>query len=95
MAVIKHPFQDSINKITQRLEYLIKQVELKTKLSQDNIILDNADVLQLFKISSGTAANWRDEGILAYSKINNKFYYKLEDIQNLIDSNYQPAKKKD
>ena len=94
MAEFKHPFNDSLKKVSERLEYLIKQQEFKNKLGSEYTLLDNADILQLFKISSKTASNWREEQILPYSQIKGKIYYKLSDMQNVIDKHYNSSKKK-
>lgn len=94
MSNFQHPFNDSLKKISNRLEYLIKQNEFKNKLSPEYVLLDNADILQLFKISPKTASNWREEQILPYSQIKGKIYYKLSDIHKVIDKHYNPIKKK-
>lgn len=94
MSDFKHPLNDSLRKISDRLEYLIKQQEFKNKLDPKYVLLDNADIQQLFKISPKTATNWRVEKILAYSQIKGKIYYKLSDMHKVIDDNYNPRKKK-
>ncbi len=92
MSNFQHPFNDSLKKISDRLEHLIKQSEFKNKQDPNYVILDNADILQLFKISKETASNWRAEGILPYSKIKGKTYYKLSDMHSIIDDNYNKKK---
>ena len=94
MSNFQHPFNDSLKKISDRLEFLVKQNEFKNKLSPEYVILDNSDILKLFKISSKTASNWREEQILPYSQIKGKIYYKLSDIHNVIDKHYKSGKKK-
>ncbi|WP_282030568.1 DNA-binding protein [Winogradskyella eximia] len=94
MAEFKHPINDSLKKINDRLEYLIKQQALANKQLPEYTILDNADILQLFKITAKTASTWRNEGILPYLQVKTKIFYKLSDIHNVIDANYNPSKKK-
>ncbi|WP_225035110.1 helix-turn-helix domain-containing protein [Winogradskyella sp. SM1960] len=94
MAEFKHPINDSLKKINERLEYLIKQQKINNIQSPEYTILDNADILQLFKITTKTASTWRNEGILPYLKIKNKVFYKLSDMHEVIDANYNPSKKK-
>lgn len=94
MKAFKHPFNDSLRKISDRLEFLIKQNEFKNKVSPEYVLLDNSDILKLFKISSKTASNWREEEILPYSQIKGKIYYKLSDMHNVIDEHYNSSKKK-
>lgn len=95
MAEFKHPFNDSLKKINDRLDYLIKQQAFSSKQLPEYTILDNADILQLFKITTKTAHTWREEGILPYLKIKNKVFYKLSDMHKVIDDNYKTNKKKE
>lgn len=92
MADFQHPFNDNLKKISDRLEYLIKQQLFKDKQDPNYVILDNADILQLFKISTKTASNWREEGLLPFSQIKGKIYYKLSDMHKIIDDNYNKKK---
>ncbi|MFI1743254.1 helix-turn-helix domain-containing protein [Thalassobellus sediminis] len=94
MSNFKHPFNDSLKKILDRLEYLIKQNTFKNKLDPNYVLLDNSEILQLFKISPKTAVNWREEQILPFCQIKGKIYYKLSDIHKVIDENYISSKKK-
>jgi hypothetical protein len=94
MSNFQHPFSNSLKKISDRLEYLIKRQEFKNKQDPNYVLLDNSEILQLFKISPKTAVNWRDEKILPYSQIKGKIYYKLSDMHKVIDKHYNPIKKK-
>lgn len=51
------------------------------------IIYDNADVLQLLKISQRTLANWRASGIITYSKIGGRLFYTQADIDECMKRN--------
>lgn len=70
----------------QRLADLLKEVK---KLYQDGKAntewLDNQDVCELLNISKRTLQSYRDRGILPYSQIGYKCYYKQSDIENLIE----------
>ena len=46
--------------------------------------LDNQDVCQMLNISPRTLQTLRDNGMLAYSQINRKVYYKLEDVERIL-----------
>ena len=50
--------------------------------------IDGQDVLQTMHISKRTLQSLRDNGTLPYSRINGKFYYKVADIESLLESNY-------
>ena len=90
---MSHPFQESLSNIEKRLEELTHAVTKKQERIFDKVIIDNDEFQKLFKISPGTAANWREKGLIAYSQINNKIVYKIQDINTMLDNNYRPFKK--
>ena len=58
------------------------------------IIYDNADVMQLLKISQRTLAGWRAKGIITYSKIEGKLFYTQADILECLNKNKHEKFKK-
>ncbi|SRR5690554_3256288 len=50
--------------------------------------IDSQEVLFALKISKRTLQSLRDRGTLPYSRINGKFYYRVADIENLLESNH-------
>jgi len=52
-------------------------------------LLDRQDLLQLFHISVRTLQNWRTKGILPYSKIRNKIYYRQSDVDEMLQKHRQ------
>jgi hypothetical protein len=91
---MSHPFQESLKSIEQRLEDLKKLVAKRQSEYTSDMFIDNDDFQRLFKISPGTANNWREQGLIAFSQINNKIYYKMSDVNKLLNDNYKPFKKK-
>lgn len=61
----------------------------KTQLQQvaENWI-DGQEVMLTMKISKRTLQTLRDSGALPYSRINGKFYYKVSDLEELLQRNY-------
>ena len=90
---MSHTFQDSLNNIEKRLEDLTKLITKKQERVFDKVFIDNDEFQRLFKISPGTASNWREKGLIAYSQMNNKIVYKIEDVNKMLDDNYRPFKK--
>lgn len=65
----------------------------QTRLDQFNETwLDGQEVMQLLHISQRTLQTWRDNGILPFSQIKGKFYYKLSDIENILEKNHSNYK---
>ena len=56
--------------------------------------IDGQIVMQTLHISKRTLQSLRDSGVLPYSRINGKFYYKVSDIEALLESSYSSSKSK-
>ena len=50
--------------------------------------IDGQDVMLALNISKRTLQTLRDGNVLPYSRINGKFYYKVADLENLLENNY-------
>jgi hypothetical protein len=90
---MNEPIKNSLNNIEKRLEELTAIVIKKQESIFSKVIIDNDEFQRLFKISPNTADNWRKQGIIAFSQINNKIVYKIEDINLMLDKHYRPFKK--
>lgn len=81
----------------EQFEELLTRVnEIKSALAEKNKkpeeqFLDNQEFMQLMNISKRTAQSWRDEGKISFSQIGGKIYYRLNDVQNLLDSHHIKA----
>jgi hypothetical protein len=69
----------------------IKRNLSKPTASNEVVFIDNQEFIDLMKISPRTAQKWRDEGVIAFSQIGNKIYYRMKDVQLLLDKNYNKA----
>ncbi len=54
--------------------------------------LDNQDVMQALHVSCRTLQTLRSNGTLPYSRINNKIYYRRQDIERILNDNYKMTK---
>lgn len=77
---------DKIDAINQRLTKQEKEPKDKW--------LDNQELMQLLKISKRTAQHYKDSGLISFSQVGNKIYYKLSDIEELLRVHYNKAFKK-
>lgn len=85
--------QEQYNEIISRMDEIKSEVKNTSKSKSDEFI-DNVDFIQLMNISKRTAQSWRDEGKISFSQIGGKIYYKMSDVNELINKNYNPAFKK-
>ena len=80
----------------QYQELLKRMDDIKATLNQkqkdpSDIFVDNQEFLQLMNISKRTAQNWRDQGVISFSQVGSKIYYRMSDVQDLLDKNYKKA----
>ena len=50
--------------------------------------IDGQQVMDALNISKRTLQSMRDGGMLPYSRLNGKFYYKVSDLELLLNKNY-------
>ncbi len=76
----------TFRQIKERFEDFSRQVKsLCGNNREKDKWLDNDEVCELLQISRRTLQSYRDNGILPYSQIGRKCYYKVADIENLIN----------
>jgi hypothetical protein len=72
----------------QQLLAKIEQIQQTVgKLNPPTSFIDNAEFIQLMRISKRTAQTWRDEKRIAFSQVGAKIYYKLSDVEQLLHAN--------
>lgn len=91
-----------MNEVMMLLRQLLENFEVirayilsikKSKL--DNLKeswVDGNEVAKALNVSSRTLQTFRDNGTLPYSRVKGKVYYKVADIEALLESNYSPSK---
>lgn len=73
------------DELNNRIEELRKQIE---ELSQEKFCsswLDNREFCKLLGISTRTAQNYRDRGMITFSQIGPKIYYKQAEIEAFLE----------
>ena len=76
--------QMQYKEIISQLQEIQKRIAAKS-LSE---LIDNSDFIIMMKISRRLAQEWRSNGVIGYSKIGGKIFYKPEDILQLIEKHY-------
>lgn len=82
--------------IQKELEALLELAESKTQTYtfNDEKWLDNQEVCLMMNITKRTLQTYKNKGLLAYSRLNRKNYYKLSAVLTLLESS-QPDKSLD
>ena len=76
--------------IDSKVSEMSVKMKLGYKLDPENIFFDNQEFLQIMNISKKTALVWRQKKIINFSSVGNKYYYRLQDILDLLQKNYNP-----
>jgi hypothetical protein len=82
--------KDQFTDLMTKLDTIQNQISLRSEGKKETF-LDNQEFLLLLKISKRTAQTWRDEGKISFSQVGNKIYYKLSDVEKLMQENYNKA----
>jgi Helix-turn-helix domain len=56
------------------------------------LILDDDALLKYFNISKRTSAEWRNKRLITYFKIGKKVYYKLSDVEKMLENHKIPSR---
>ena len=81
---------EAFNQIVEKIEAVHKRLDAKEKEPKEQW-LDNNELMQLLKISKRTAQHYRDSGLISFSQVGNKIYYKLSDIEELLKRHYNKS----
>jgi len=92
ITITSEAFQELKNDISE-ISKRIDNANNKQPLTEN--WLDIADVCMLLHISKRTLQSYRDNGILPYSQIGGKIYFKASDIDAHLNKHYiKPTTKK-
>ena len=95
----KQLYEQKIDELNNQHSVLMQKLDsLITTLNHDkqktnSLFLDNNQFIRLMNISKRTAQQWRDNNVIFYSQIGNKIFYRITDIEKLLQDNYIKAKK--
>jgi len=72
----------------KNIDARIKQLKDSRAVNLKDMWIDSQDVMLTLHISQRTLHTLRKNGTLPYSRIRGKFYYKVSDIEELLNANY-------
>jgi len=73
----------AFNNIIEKIDAINRRLNQQEKTPKDTF-LDNEEFIALMKISKRTAQSWRDDGIISFSQVGGKIYYRMSDIETLL-----------
>ena len=78
--------------IQERLNKMMLLLEAKQRANPEQVFFDNQEFIQVMNISKRTAQAWRDTGMIAFSQVGSKMYYRLSDILKMLKKYHKPSK---
>ena len=87
------PNEKTLLDIKEKLTELKAILTKNQLLNPDDLFCDNEEFLKMMKISRRTSQFWRNTGIIKFIQIGNKIYFRLKDIQELLNRNYKSVSK--
>ena len=82
--------KDQYDAIVVQLEEITKKLN-KALASKQDTFMDNQEFIILMKISKRTAQTWRDEGKISFCQVGSKIYYKMSDVEKLLNEHYNKS----
>ena len=85
ISIEKKTFEELVPRLGQ-LDKRTDSTNRQRSSRRTSDCIDNQDVRHALKISPRTLQTLRDSGRLPHSKINNRIYYRPEDVERLIEN---------
>lgn len=83
VIISKAVFEEMTGKL-ERLSCLVNEILKKKEGKRLTRWMDNQEVCQFLRISPRTLQTLRDNGVLSYSQISHKIFYKPEDVRSIV-----------
>ena len=85
-------FKEQYERIQKKLDLITANLMFNQHFPNDPFI-DNSKFIELMGISAKTALSWRESGLIDFVQINNKIYYRISSINDLLDKNTRKSTK--
>ena len=82
--------QEQIQAMYDKMDQIYNVVSIIQKNPKD-VIFDSFQLMQILNISKSTLQKLRVNGVIGYSKVLGKHFYRQSDINDMIEKNYKPA----
>jgi excisionase family DNA binding protein len=84
--------EEFYRKLVEKMDHIDKKLDDHKKDNPlSEVWLDIQEACQLLKISKRTLQSYRDNGILPFSQIGGKIYFRASDIESHLNRHYVKA----
>ncbi|WP_026712946.1 helix-turn-helix domain-containing protein [Flavobacterium daejeonense] len=88
IAIQKSALDGMTNELRQLLEMTENVTQKYIPVFKEEKWLDNQEVCLMMNITKRTLQTYKEKGLLPYSKLNRKNYYKLTDVRALLEAGH-------
>jgi hypothetical protein len=82
--------QEQIQAMFDKMEQIHKEVSIIQKNPKE-VIFDSCQLMQVLNVSKSSLQKLRDNGIIGFSQVQGKIWYRQSDINEMIEKNFKPA----
>ncbi|WP_134091128.1 helix-turn-helix domain-containing protein [Olivibacter sp. XZL3] len=90
IAIPKSVLMELTKEVDELLQLATDASEAYAGIFNGERWLDNQEVCLMLGIAKRTLQSYKDKGLLPFSKLNRKNYYKFSDVQRLLGSDATP-----
>ena len=84
--------EEFYRRLFEKMDQIDKKIDERKNTKQlSEVWLDIQEACQLLKISKRTLQSYRDNGILSFSQIGGKIYFRASDIESHLNRHYVKA----
>ncbi len=88
MQMEKQMSSQEYQDICKRLDEINKRLSAKEKKLSE-VWLTNEELMALLQVSRRTVQHYRDSNMLAVSCIGNRLYYRMSDVEDMLNRHYR------
>ena len=81
---------ESYQELIQKIDEIDRKVSAIKTEKPARRWLTNKEVSEMLSVTGRTLQNYRDNGVLSFSQVGSKMYYREDDIEKFLQNHYQP-----
>ena len=78
----------ALNEVQEQIRQIALKLSANPKQEKNPKWITNAEACKSLGVTPRTLQNYRDKGIISFSKVGSKIYYKQSDLEDHLESHY-------
>lgn len=79
---------EGLEEIQNQIKILASKIDAIQNQTAVSRWLSNSEACEFLGVTTRTLQNYRDKGLLSYSKIGSRIFYQVGDLEDLLKSHY-------